>query len=477
MAAVKPTMMPESRVHLGNGRYSIKNEMRTGIKTFAAILCGGISMVALASDQAVQVMDSAPFLSSQFPPAVNGSPDHERAQAVNGNLYAVVAPLYVTPPFLSYLRLFNGGGTTATFTITVVGSGTATAYGSAQYAVPTAATIQLSMSQILVAANAVNRNEADAQFSFYIQSAEPLAGYQHVTLNETGRYFGNASVCRYTIQDVVREASSQMVLPSIHTSRLAAAGYPAQIELHNYANAPVTYRFHIRDEATGTLIDQMDFPTQANASYAIPWSQIENTLGFNPTASQLRANMIVTDPSGAPPAIMLSQTIVNNAVSTSINMTNACAVNKPVGTGGDGAVSPSTCSAPLVTIQTGTDASCGGGNTHMWPLGLPSGSCHAWQSDDTSGRQHNNSASNIQCNGDGTFSFVQFAGNLECRGTGVLKTYKPNTCARDIPPTLFSIPTDLACCSAPESAACKKGLPSTSVPGSKIYLNNELCTQ
>ena len=255
----------------------------------------------------------------------------EQAQALNGVLYAVVAPLYVAPPFLSYIRLINAGETTAAFTIAVVGSGTATAYGTATYLVPTAATLQLSMSQILVAANAVNRNDADAQFSFYIQSPAPLAGYQHITLNEDARYFGNASVCKYTLQEVQKNAASQVMLPSIHTSRLAAAGYPSQIELHNFANAPVTYRFYIRDEATGTLLNPggMDFPARANASYTIPWSQIESQIGFNPSDSQLRANLIVTDSAGAPPQIELSQTIVNTAMSVSINMTSTCAVNKP----------------------------------------------------------------------------------------------------------------------------------------------------
>jgi len=258
--------------------------------------------------------------------------ERERGQVVNGALFAVVAPLYVTPPFLSYLRLINAGETTAAFQVTVVGSGTATAYGTAVYFVPTAATLQLSMSQILVAANAVTRNAADEQFSFYIESPAPLAGYQHITLNETARYFGNASACRYLLQEIQNELALQVMLPSIHTSRLAAAGYPAQIELHNFANAPITYRFYIRDETTGELLNPggMDFPTRANASYSIPWSQIESQIGFNPSESQLRVNLIVTDTSGAPPQIQLSQTIVNTTLSTSINMTSTCAVNKPL---------------------------------------------------------------------------------------------------------------------------------------------------
>lgn len=311
--------------------------MRTGLKVLTALLGAGVSMAALASDKEIPVMDSERYFLSQAPmAAAGGNPERERAQAVNGALYAVIAPLYVTPPFLSYIRLFNGGGTTATFTITVVGSGTSTAYGTASYDVPTAAATQLTMSRILQDANAVNRNAADEQFSFYIQSAAPLAGYQHVTLHETARFFENASVCKYTLQDVMREASNQMPLPSVHTSRLAAVGYESRIELHNYSNAATTYRFYVRDEATGTLLGQMDFQTRANASYTIPWSQIQSQIGFNPTESQIRANLIVTEPSGAPPQILLGQTIINSTLGVSINMTTACAVNKPASSGDGG---------------------------------------------------------------------------------------------------------------------------------------------
>jgi len=260
------------------------------------------------------------------------APRHERGQAVNGVLYAVIAPLHVTPPFLSYIRLVNAGEATATFWITVVGSGTATAYGPAVFEVPTAATLQLSLSQILAAANAGTRDAADVQFSFYIQSEAPLAGYQHVTLNETVHYFGNASVCKYTLQEAQRDLASQVMLPSIHTSRLAALGYPSKIELHNFANAPITYRFFVRDEATGALLNPggLDFPAAANASYTIPWTDIETQIGFTPTETQLRVNLVVVDAAGAPPQILLSQTIQNDVVTAPINMTTTCAVNKPL---------------------------------------------------------------------------------------------------------------------------------------------------
>ncbi|MGE4063049.1 MAG: hypothetical protein AB7E79_06745 [Rhodospirillaceae bacterium] len=309
--------------------------MRTGLKLLAAALCAGASVTALASDQNVPSMDSTQFLrTSEFGQA-SSTVERERPQAVNGSLYSVVAPIYLTSNFTSFLRLFNGGAGDATFTVTVVGSSTATAYGTASFTVPTAGTKQLWVQQdILPVANATNRTNNEP-VSLYIQSAQALAGYQHVTLDFNARYFENASVCKHMLQNVLKDASSQVPLLSIHTSRLAAQGYPSQVELHNYANAAVTYRFFVRDAVTGSLLGQMDFAAQANASYTIPMSQIESTIGFNPSESQVHVNLIVTDPTGSPPQVLLSQTIVNNTLNVTLNMTTACAVNAPA-TGGDG---------------------------------------------------------------------------------------------------------------------------------------------
>jgi hypothetical protein len=263
--------------------------------------------------------------------------DRERPQAVNGSLYAVVAPLYVGEGgFFSYLRLFNGGASTATFTVSVVGSATATNYGAATFQIPPRASIQYSMSQVLVGANAVTRAPTDVQFSFYIQSTEPLAGYQHVTHSPGATYFQNASVCNWTIQDAVGAVAPSAILTHVHTSQLAAQGYPASIELHNYAATPVTYRFTVIESTSGNIAGEMTFPARANASYTIPWSQIESTINWSPLANQIYANVVVTDTAGAAPAVVLGQTVVNGQYQSTLNVTTMCAVNRPTGLGGDG---------------------------------------------------------------------------------------------------------------------------------------------
>ena len=138
-------------------------------------------------------------------------------------------------------------------------------------------------------------------------------------------------------------------------------------------------------------------------------------------------------------------------------------------------VTKDACVFPLVTLRTGHSSSCGGVNTHSWPIGMAATACHGWSSVDTNGKSHENSANTIQCNPDGSFSFLQYAGNLTCSGTGVLKSYTAGKCEQDTPPVLYTEATDLTCCSDPTAAACKSGVPSVTVDGSTIYLNGDVC--
>lgn len=139
-----------------------------------------------------------------------------------------------------------------------------------------------------------------------------------------------------------------------------------------------------------------------------------------------------------------------------------------------------SCTFPLVKLQTGQDSGCSGGNIHAWPVGMDKDDCHAWESVDTNGRLHQNSANHITCNADGTFSFTQFAGSLTCEGGqgGVTKTYALNSCQQDIPPRLYTKAIDLTCCLQPDSPECQSGVPSVSAQAesSTIYLNGKVCS-
>ena len=135
----------------------------------------------------------------------------------------------------------------------------------------------------------------------------------------------------------------------------------------------------------------------------------------------------------------------------------------------------SRCAYPLVELQTGRDPQCSGGNRHLWPVGMAATECHGWRATDPSGRQHENSANAIGCNSDGSFTYTQFAGNLDCRGTGVTKTFMAGVCQQDIPPVLHTLGLNLACCTDPSSPLCVTGVPSVTVPGGTTFLNSTPC--
>lgn len=134
------------------------------------------------------------------------------------------------------------------------------------------------------------------------------------------------------------------------------------------------------------------------------------------------------------------------------------------------------CAYPLVKLRTGQSETCEGGNEHHWPVGMATDDCHGWAATDPRGSLHENSASGIRCNSDGSFEFTQFAGNLLCEGTGVSKVFHPGECVQDTPPVLHTVAFDLTCCSEPESPECLAGVPSVSIEGATVTLNGEDCS-
>jgi len=264
----------------------------------------------------------------------------ETGKAVNGALYAVIAPTYNgTGGTSSYLRLFNGGASAATFSVNVVGSPSGNSYGVATIQVPSRASPQYTMSEVLTAAGAQALNGGDTTYSFYLQSTEPTAGYQHVTFNTVNLFFENSSSCTYGLNQTVKSVVNSIVLTNIHTSLFPT--YPSQIEVHNYWNAPVNYTVTVIEARTGVVKGQTTLALGANTTSIQPFTYYQNAVGWTPAAGELHANLVITDPSGVYPAVTVGQSIINQTVSGAlVNMSTACAVNAPVaaasGGGGDG---------------------------------------------------------------------------------------------------------------------------------------------
>ena len=283
------------------------------------------------------------FLGTAPPAPANGAPAastaaaFEKPQAVNGVLYAVIAPTYNgTGGTSSYIRLFNGGAATATFSITAVGSPSGTTKGSGTLQVPTRASIQFTMADVLTATAAAALG-SDTSYSFYLQSTEPTAGYQHVTFNTVNLFFENISSCKYALNHTIQSVVNSQVLINIHTSLLPT--YPSQIQIHNFYNAPVTYTATVIESRSGNIKGTRPVTIAANATYIGPFSDFETAVGWTPVGAELHANLVITDPAGVAPNVQLSQLIINQSVQNAlVNMSPSCAVNAPVvaATGGGG---------------------------------------------------------------------------------------------------------------------------------------------
>ena len=123
---------------------------------------------------------------------------------------------------------------------------------------------------------------------------------------------------------------------------------------------------------------------------------------------------------------------VSGACGTVLSDQTLLSINLSTQSNSSGNVSNNACAAfKVVSLTTGSSNNCIGGNTHVWPL-LPEGQCHGWSAVDTSGTTHKNSANGMRCNTNGSFSFVQFAGNLDCSGIGHEKTFSAGKCEQVI---------------------------------------------
>ncbi len=304
---------------------------------FAILLAAGFASAAAVADDIPTVQIPDAYLTGQAPAGVPGldrPASTEKPAAINGTLYAVIAPTYDgSNGTQSFFRLFNGAATATTFSITVVGSPTGRTYGTGTVLVPSNASPQYSLSEIrTIANNAATLNGGDTSYAVYLQNPEVTAGYQHVTYNNGNGFFENASVCSRLLNDAIRTVSNSAVLLNVTTS--VPTAYPSTVQIHNVWNAAVTYRFTVVAANDGAIKGSVNVQTAANASYSMPFTFFQNSVTWTPTASQIYANLIVTDVSGAAPSEILGQSIVNQTLSAEINMTTACAVNAAAASGG-----------------------------------------------------------------------------------------------------------------------------------------------
>jgi hypothetical protein len=260
---------------------------------------------------------------------------HAAHAALNGSLYAVVAPVFggADGAQISYIRFWNGAAAPTVFSVTIVGNVTGNTYGTVNITVPRTASPQYPVTagggsnNIVAMAGAPPLSDGDTGYALYIQNSDPSAGIQHVTFNPTTTLFGNASSCVATLNAAIQSVANSLVLTNLHTTTLS--GYPSQIYVHNFWNAAVTYKITVIEAATGAVKGQVQQAIGANSTYSVSMASLQNAVGWSPSSTEYHANLIISDATGGVPYATVSQQIVNNQLGGSIDMSMACAVNPP----------------------------------------------------------------------------------------------------------------------------------------------------
>lgn len=269
----------------------------------------------------------APAISELVRLEDSGERNFEGASSVNGTQYTVVTPVFLgADNNFSFIRFPNGGSTTATVNMTVIGSPSAQSYGTATTTVAPLASPQFSIDQIFEAIGISGLQFGDDSLSIYLQSPQGgnLIAFQHVVWNSITGFFENASVCTYRTD--IEYTALNRILVNVHTSTISA--YPGIVSLHNYANFPVTYRADVYDARDGVYLGSVNFNMTANHTLSVNFSDIESVLNFTPASNQFHANILfVAQNTGGAYYGLAAQGINNLQLAAYTNMSVACGIN------------------------------------------------------------------------------------------------------------------------------------------------------
>jgi hypothetical protein len=253
----------------------------------------------------------------------------EKAAAVDGTAYTVVAPVYDgSNGSVSYLRLYNGTAGLSAYTVAVVNTKTGTIAGTVNLGIPGNASVQYPVNaaggspSIMQLAGVTA--ESGTAYALYLQNANSLAGYQHVTFNSTTSLFENASVCSTPLIQQQSTQNNGLVLTNVHTTALG--GYPSVVTLHNYASTSVTVTLRLYNAGTGASLGQVNQTIAANAILSLTSSQLESLVGYSPT-SMPHVNIVLSNITGGSLPLHVTHNINNDRLGGSINMSETCAMN------------------------------------------------------------------------------------------------------------------------------------------------------
>jgi hypothetical protein len=251
----------------------------------------------------------------------------ETPGAFNGNNLTPIAPTYNgAGGNLSYMRFFNiNSGAASTFVVTVVGAPSGNAYGNpASFVVPSNASHQRSLTEILSAAGAGPLAGGDTGYTLYVRNPDGFSAFQHVIFNSLNGFFENATICQF-----YAGAQHVRVIPvvaNMHTSRIAQ--YPSEITVHNYTTAARAYTASVFDSVTGAALGNVTFNVAANDTARLSTAAIEQQLNFTPSPTQFHMNVKLGDAASTLDlTALIGHSVLNNAFNgTLLNLTTLCRV-------------------------------------------------------------------------------------------------------------------------------------------------------
>jgi hypothetical protein len=290
-------------------------------KLLAAVLLW--AGTAYAGDQTVDIPEQ--YMLGAYPTAPAASSSVEKAQSVDGTGYTVISPIFTgSDGNLSYLRFINRSSSSTVTTITIVGYPTGNNYGTVSVNVPGHAAPQYSISEVLQAKNVAGPTNGDTGFALYLKNSDPSSAFGHVIFNASNTFFEDVSMCTYAPQTDYSVLNSWLF--NVHTSRLAA--YPSTVFIHNYSSTQQTIQVDVYEARFGGYKGTISLTAAANGTYGLPFSWFEQQANWQPSSTEMHANLNFRSGSGGGPlTAVVGQAIFNQGLSAYINMTTFCAIN------------------------------------------------------------------------------------------------------------------------------------------------------
>jgi len=288
------------------------------------------------------------FIVSRDPPGMHAAPprfraeprEAERPQAVNGQNYTVIAPLYLgggpDGGNTSYIRFYNRELTTSVFNVNVVAytssstNSQSTVLGTARVTVASNASPQYSIGEIQSAAfGSSTLPPGYLGASLYVTNVDDQVGYQHVVYNANSRFFENVTLCA---DESMSDGSSQPYMGSainVHTWSYYMYDYPSSLVIHNYGSTNGFYEIYLQDSRNGQYAAYYPVTLLANTTYVIPLRSIQQAAGWSPFDVQSHVNVQVFRTVGGQVQLtnaVIGQMIYNQALQAYINMSQICTV-------------------------------------------------------------------------------------------------------------------------------------------------------